>query len=219
VAQLPKQTFFNLPEHKRERIIQCAVEEFAHRGYKQASINRMVEAAGIAKGSFYQYFEDKDDLFVHIVATQIGSLKIDTFEQEADRLGELNLSEFLRHVFKAQIRAFHSRPELIKISLDVIRLAGEPVYQKILQNYEDVQDTFFIPIIRHEIEQGEIDGRVNAQLLNFMLMSLGQYLLFLMNTGEIGVPDQAIIDRLVEDLDFILTHGIYTQKGRRDDGR
>ena len=216
---MPKQTFFNLPDEKRERIIQCAVAEFAQKGYKQASISRMVEAAGIAKGSFYQYFEDKDDLFIHIVTTQIGSLKLDTFEQEAARLKEMNLSEFLRHVFKVQIKALNSRPELIKISLDIARLPGEPVYQKLMENYEDVKDTYLLPIIRHEIEQGEIDGRVNAQLLNFMLMSMGQYLLFLMNTGEVGMPDQAIIDKLVEDLDFVLTNGIYTEKGRRGGGR
>jgi len=215
VALLPKQTFLNLPEQKSERIMQCAVAEFAQRGYKQASISRMVEAAGIAKGSFYQYFEDKDDLFVHVVATQIGSLKMDAYERESARLKELNLSEFLCHVFKVQIREFNSRPELIKISMDLMQLAGDPIYEKLMRRFEGVQGTFFMPIIKHEIEQGEIDGQVNARLLNFMLMGMGQYLIFLINTGEIDVPDQAIIDRLVEDMDFILTNGIYTEKGRR----
>ena len=212
---MPKQTFFNLPEQKRERIVLCAVEEFAQRGYKQASISRMVDAAGIAKGSFYQYFEDKDDLFVYIVQTQIGAIKIDTYEQEAGRLNDLSLSAFLRHVFKVQMEQFNARPDLIKISLDITRLSGEPVYQKLLQTFEGFQNTYFLTIIKSEIEQGKIDGRVNAQLLNFMLMSMGQYLLFLMNTGEIAMPDQAVIDRLVEDLDLILTGGIYTKTGSR----
>ena len=209
---MPKQTFLNLPEEKRERILKRAVEEFAQKGYKQASITRMVEAAEIAKGSFYQYFEDKEDLFLHIVITQIGAIKLGILEQEARRLKELNLSEFLRHVFKAQIRAFNARPDLYKISMDLTQMAGEPVYEKLVQNYQDVIPTYFEPAIRHEIEQGGIDARVNAQLLNFMLMSMGDYLLFQLTSGTISDSDfsEDFIDKLVDDMDFILSNGIYT---------
>ena len=65
---MPKQTFFNLPEDKRENLINIAIEEFAENDYQTASISRIVANAGIAKGSFYQYFENKedniDDIFV-----------------------------------------------------------------------------------------------------------------------------------------------------------
>jgi len=208
---LPKQTFLNLPEKKRERILRCAVEEFAQKGYKQASITRMVEAAKIAKGSFYQYFEDKGDLFIHIVVTQIGAIKLDILEREARRLKEINLTEFLRHVFRAQIRAFNARPELYKISMDLTQMTGEPVYEKLLQNYQDVIPTYFESVIRHEIEQGEIDARVNAQLLNFMLMSMGDYMLFQLTSGAVSDFSEQYLDKLVDDMDFILSNGIYAK--------
>jgi AcrR family transcriptional regulator len=64
---MPKQTFFNLPEEKRQTIIDVAIEEFAENGFEAASINRIVANSGISKGSFYQYFEDKLDLFMHLV--------------------------------------------------------------------------------------------------------------------------------------------------------
>jgi len=51
---MPKQTFFNLPEEKREMVFNAAVEEFAEHGLKNASTNRIVKNSGIAKGSFYQ---------------------------------------------------------------------------------------------------------------------------------------------------------------------
>ena len=53
---MPKDTFFNLPEDKRALICKVALEEFGEYTFDQASINRIVAKAGIAKGSFYQYF-------------------------------------------------------------------------------------------------------------------------------------------------------------------
>ena len=53
---MPKQTFLNLPEEKRNTIINIAIEEFAEYGLENASTNRIVAKSGISKGSFYQYF-------------------------------------------------------------------------------------------------------------------------------------------------------------------
>ena len=70
---MPKQTFFNLNEDKRKRIEDSAIKEFAEYGFYGARLNNIVQNAGIAKGSFYQYFEDLDDLFLHLIKTQIES--------------------------------------------------------------------------------------------------------------------------------------------------
>jgi len=64
---MPKPTFLNLPEEKRRRIVQAATEEFSACGLENASTNRIVAAAGISKGSFYQYFDDKRDLFNYLL--------------------------------------------------------------------------------------------------------------------------------------------------------
>lgn len=57
-----KQTFYNLPDAKRQRIIDAVVDEFANTESDKVSINRIVQAANISRGSFYQYFDDKLDL-------------------------------------------------------------------------------------------------------------------------------------------------------------
>lgn len=43
------------------------MDEFSTHGFDQSNMNRIVEHSGIAKGSFYQYFEDKKDLYFHLV--------------------------------------------------------------------------------------------------------------------------------------------------------
>ncbi|MBA2663309.1 MAG: TetR/AcrR family transcriptional regulator [Bradymonadaceae bacterium] len=59
--------FENLDEDKQEEILEAAGEEFATKGYEQASINQIIGKAGISKGSLYYYFEDKSDLFATVM--------------------------------------------------------------------------------------------------------------------------------------------------------
>ena len=56
-------TFERLPEEKKDRILQSARAEFIRYPYEKTSINRILAEAEIPKGSFYQYFDDKSDLF------------------------------------------------------------------------------------------------------------------------------------------------------------
>jgi AcrR family transcriptional regulator len=64
---MPTQTFYNLPVHKQQRIIKACLVEFGTLPYDNASLNRIVATAGIAKGSLYQYFEDKEKLYLYLI--------------------------------------------------------------------------------------------------------------------------------------------------------
>ena len=64
---MPKATFHNLSDEKRERFIGAALDEFALHDYRSASVSRIVETLGIAKGSLYQYFDGKKELYRHLV--------------------------------------------------------------------------------------------------------------------------------------------------------
>lgn len=66
---MPKETFYRLPDEKRERIMATAEREFLENSFEAASINRIIKEAAIPRGSFYQYFEDKKDIFLYIVNT------------------------------------------------------------------------------------------------------------------------------------------------------
>jgi len=64
---MPSETFFRLPEEKRNKILKAIRKEFAEEEYEQISINRIIREADIPRGSFYQYFVDKKDLFAYLV--------------------------------------------------------------------------------------------------------------------------------------------------------
>ena len=66
-GDLPTSTFFNLRPEKQERLLTAAAQEFAAQPFHEASINSMIRAAGIPRGSFYMYFRDKEELFQYLV--------------------------------------------------------------------------------------------------------------------------------------------------------
>ena len=61
------ETFLRLPEEKRQRFLDAAWEEFTRVSFAEASINQIVRRCGIARGSFYQYFRDKEELMEYLM--------------------------------------------------------------------------------------------------------------------------------------------------------
>ncbi len=59
---MPRPRFERLEPSRRNAILETAAKEFARFGYEGASVNRVLEAAGLSKGAFYYYFDDKADL-------------------------------------------------------------------------------------------------------------------------------------------------------------
>ncbi|MDI1442704.1 TetR family transcriptional regulator [Polyangium sp. 6x1] len=72
---MPKSTFFRLPEERRARFVHEAIVEFADRTYAEASLSQIARRASIPKGSVYQYFEDKLDLYRWLLTEEAPRLK------------------------------------------------------------------------------------------------------------------------------------------------
>jgi len=60
---MPTATFFALPAARRTRLVEEAIVEFAERPFAEASLSQIARRTAIAKGSFYQYFANKLDLY------------------------------------------------------------------------------------------------------------------------------------------------------------
>lgn len=64
---MPSKTFYNLDKEKREKLIEAALNEFSRVEYDKVSINQIIMHANIARGSFYMYFTDKEDLMKYLL--------------------------------------------------------------------------------------------------------------------------------------------------------
>ncbi|WP_407893117.1 TetR/AcrR family transcriptional regulator [Lacticaseibacillus sp. N501-2] len=67
---MPTATFYRLPTPKRARIVQAAYTEFARATYPEASVSNIIRQAQLAHRSFYQYFQDKADIFDYLLRLQ-----------------------------------------------------------------------------------------------------------------------------------------------------
>jgi len=72
---MPTETWWNLPPEKRARVTTAAMIEFGKRGFSAGSLNVIAREAEIAKGSLFQYFEDKLDMFTTISEAGIQTIR------------------------------------------------------------------------------------------------------------------------------------------------
>jgi AcrR family transcriptional regulator len=61
-------------EERREQILACAREVFAEKGYYRTSVSDIIERAGVARGTFYQYFRNKRSIFDELLERLIQAL-------------------------------------------------------------------------------------------------------------------------------------------------
>lgn len=95
---MPKQTFFNLSEEKKQTLIQAGKNEFSRVSLAEASIANIVKEAKIPRGSFYQYFYDKEDLYFYLLT-----------EMAKERRAEfiLSLKKHNGDIFNSLTELFH----------------------------------------------------------------------------------------------------------------
>lgn len=86
---MPTDTFHRLPEEKKQKLIDAAYEEFSNVPYAEASINAIIANAGISRGSFYMYFEDKEDIFKYLLVHHNQKFRECTIEAFSEHDGEL----------------------------------------------------------------------------------------------------------------------------------
>ena len=72
---MPTERFYKLPEEKKKAIRDAAMEECIRVPFEKVSINKIIQNAGISRGRFYTYFEDKRDLVRYIFSDTADKLK------------------------------------------------------------------------------------------------------------------------------------------------
>jgi AcrR family transcriptional regulator len=159
---MPKQTFLNLPEEKREIIMEAAVEEFAEYGLENASTNRIVKTSGISKGSFYQYFEDKQDVFMHLLDV-VEQKELEFFKDKHPPSNNMDTFQYFHWMVKIGMEFSLAHPRMIQAVWRV--LLGEGFYYGThLADYRNKTTQGLTMIIQQAMQRGEVDPSVDVEL-------------------------------------------------------
>jgi AcrR family transcriptional regulator len=159
---MPKQTFLNLPEEKRRIIVDAATEEFAEYGLENASTNRIVANSGISKGSFYQYFDDKQDVFMYLLSV-LEQEKLEYFKDKRPPSANMDTFGYFRWMIKTGMEFNSSHPMLVQAISRV--MFGEGMYYG--NTFADVRERTaqgLRAMIEQAVGRGEVDPSVDVEL-------------------------------------------------------
>jgi len=156
---MPKLTFTNLPDDKRQRFIDAAVEEFSSQPFRQASLTKLVQKLGIAKGSIYQYFDNKLDLYRWLVLDEAERHKASHVEgallDDSVDLYTRLASHFTAHCY------FHlAQPRLARLVLGAREPTKDP---ELIDFHREVRERE-LTFLRDLLAQGQQQGDVNPEL-------------------------------------------------------
>jgi AcrR family transcriptional regulator len=151
-------------ERTRRRLLEAAEEVFAELGYHDASIVKLTEAAGVAQGTFYLYFESKQQIFDELVldlnrrvrrAMSEGAAR-GTTRAERERLG-----------FRGYFRFTSEHPALYRI----IRQAEIVAPHILHEHYRRIAEGYVVGL-REAMDTGEI-VEADPEVLAWLLMGIG----------------------------------------------
>ncbi|MDO5753729.1 TetR/AcrR family transcriptional regulator [Arthrobacter sp.] len=167
--------FTKLPQKQQQSILQAALDEFAAHGFHEASLNRMIEAAGISKGTMYYYFDGKEDLYTYVARTGLAGLFVRVGPlPELDRGGADEFWSVLEGYYLNLLRALAASPQLAALLRGWTAASGTPSFQAAQGDLEQAS----MPWIEQALATGQGVGAVREDLppslLIAVVMGMGQ---------------------------------------------
>ncbi|RMF47230.1 MAG: TetR/AcrR family transcriptional regulator [Anaerolineae bacterium] len=203
---MPTETFFNLPEEKRQKVFDAAVAEFAAWPFSQASVNRIVERAGISKGSFYQYFSGKEDLFVYL-SQVIGEQKKLVLNTTVQEVGSDDLFSTLRALYLGGLRFAAQHPDYAAIGRNMLKEKDSPVYQRLLAEGRETMLGWFQSMLDEAVAAGRVRPDVNTHFTAYLIAALSAHVSEYYDEFVGEVFNERMLD-MVDALIDLLRHGL-----------
>lgn len=170
-------------ERTRRRLLDAAEEVFAGYGYQEASIVKITEAAGVAQGTFYIYFESKQQIFDELVADL--NRRVRRAMSEGGRRGR-DRAEAERLGFQGFFRFTAEHPALYRI----IRQAEFASPGAMQRHYRTIADGYTAGL-RAAMDEGDI-APADPEVIAWALMGVGELIgmrWILWEGGPGEVPD------------------------------
>ncbi|MGM0508455.1 MAG: TetR/AcrR family transcriptional regulator [Fusobacteriota bacterium] len=200
---MPKETFFNIDKDKRQRILDVALDEFSKKNYSEVGITKIIKRSGIASGSFYQYFEDKKDLFFYLLNI-LGDKKLEHMKPILDKKDEYDFFELLRKLYICAIKFVQENPKLERLGARFMK-GDHSLYEDILEENKEQTENFFKDLITNGITKGELDKNIDINMATKMIIKINNLVTELFyEDGKIDMSDMKFVD----DMLYILKNGL-----------
>lgn len=178
---------------RRQQILRSARDVFAKRGYHAAKIDEIVAAAGIARGTFYLYFEDKRAIFEEIVDGMFARVGTAIVRVETDN-PERSVADQVKDNIRLIVAAFGEDPATTKILLsDAVGL--DPAFdRKLLSFYEEVGK-----LLEASLVDGQALGIVapgNARMFAILTLGALKETMYQVVMHDLDYPPARIVEEI-----------------------
>jgi len=201
---MPTATWWNLDAQKRDAIVHAALHEFAMHNYAQASLSAIVKSLGIAKGSIYQYFADKEEFYLYtvkwandrVVRHLEGAIPVAV-------LAHGDVFTILRHYLNAQLQLHSSVPTehaLIQRAL----LDSGPQHTAVQDICATMHTRFIEELVINGIANRSLKSTIDPHVYQFVFQTLvSQVNIFFQRATNARSDAEALVffDQLVTILD------------------
>ncbi len=184
---------------RRQQILSVAREVFAKRGYHQTTIDDIVAQAGVARGTFYLYFEDKRAVFSDLVDRFAGQLSMAIVRIVTDDAGR-SVTEQVRENIRAIIATCLADRAMTKI-LFTDAVGVDPAFDRKLQTFYDT----VVQLLTESLKDGQALGIVadgEPRVLAYLTIGALKELLY-----------QAVTLGFAEESADVLTQQMFTFLG------
>jgi len=135
---------------KYERILDAAVKVFAKKGFYQSRVSDIAREAGVADGTIYLYFKNKDDILISIFEEKMRNA-ISIFQRELSQ--EENALSKLKRFVRVHLSLFKENPELAAVLQVELRQSS-----RFMKEYKKVELKRFLDLIGDIVKQGQEEG-------------------------------------------------------------
>lgn len=197
-------------EQRRKQIIECAKKLFSENGYHQTQISDIQQLAGVARGTIYQYFENKEHIFLTLLETLYSDWKKMLTEQPENKDEAFSTGfKVFKHTIKQTIDFFILNPEYCNILLRVgLGLGGnfDRVLSKFQKQILELVTDYLVKGIRMGRIRQDIDVDLAGNMIGGALLRVCYHYVVI---KKMNVADS---DKLTDEFTRIYAEGIFSEK-------
>ncbi|MBI4964963.1 MAG: TetR/AcrR family transcriptional regulator [Desulfomonile tiedjei] len=171
---MPKKTFSKISEEKRDRVLTEAARFFAERGFSQSDMAELAARANVSKGSLYDYFESKEDLYISVCRDALRR------SREAVYGGikpGWDIYRQVDHIFRKGAAFSLAHPEYVQMYLQITSPGMEVFANAITREVEGYTAVHLKSLIRDGIQKGIVRKDIDINLTAFLINTV--YIIFL----------------------------------------
>lgn len=169
---MPKSTFLNLDSERQDAFIKTALREFTLNNYDDASISRILKELGIAKGSFYQYFENKRDLFDYLIQVCFETKQKYLFEIQRDSFD--SFWSYWRALYVEGLKFDEEHPFKSNFSYFLFENLNSPTVRELYTHWQQQGFEVIKQMIKTEVENGCFRKDIPLETVAMFVLNVGK---------------------------------------------